>query len=534
MFRFLNKNSQRGLSLLEISLVLVVLAILGAGVSQMISSNSKALQAKNDAEKLKTIARASQQYIKENYDALITATAGNVTIAIPAAKTTPGGASPASPPGFSSIQDDGFLPVTFVDKNSAQQSHALVVKQTPGGDVDAILTSYGGLELGDKEISLISRLLGASGGGVYNSAAISPANEIAGTRGGWGDNVANWNALIGGVPVQPASGTVQVAMGLADLIDAEVAVDETKFLHREEQTDDRSLNVMEWHINLGGFRIGEDGNGDGIPETYLDPDGRTEITEIDASGDIRSPVFFDLDDTNFLVDPASTSRLNRADLNDVRADIFYDRNNTNFRMDPASTSIFNQINASIMYDRDNTGYFLNPASTSRLNRVDASIFYDRNNTGYYLNPASTSRLNRADLNDVRADIFYDRNNTGYYLNPASTSRLRDVTITSIAFASDRKLKENEEEISGLSIIGNLNAKAYRWKSDNRLSYGLIAQEVEKKFPHLVMTNEDGLKSIRYVELIAPLIDAIQELENEIQLLKSDPHFFRAPQKLESD
>jgi len=48
---------------------------------------------------------------------------------------------------------------------------------------------------------------------------------------------------------------------------------------------------------------------------------------------------------------------------------FYDMNNTSFYADPASTSHFNDLRASILYDRDNTAYYVNPAATTRLNTV---------------------------------------------------------------------------------------------------------------------------------------------------------------------
>ena len=41
--------------------------------------------------------------------------------------------------------------------------------------------------------------------------------------------------------------------------------------------------------------------------------------------------------------------------------------------------------------------------------------------------------------------------------------------------------------------------------------GLIAQDVEAEFPELVLTNKAGYKSVNYPALVAPIIQALQEL-----------------------
>jgi hypothetical protein len=50
--------------------------------------------------------------------------------------------------------------------------------------------------------------------------------------------------------------------------------------------------------------------------------------------------------------------------------------------------------------------------------------------------------------------------------------------------------------------------------------GVIAQEVEKVFPELVMTDEQGLKRVEYGGLIAPLIEAVKELDDRLRRLEA--------------
>ena len=46
-------------------------------------------------------------------------------------------------------------------------------------------------------------------------------------------------------------------------------------------------------------------------------------------------------------------------------------------------------------------------------------------------------------------------------------------------------------------------------------YGVIAQEIEKIMPEIVVQRENGLKAVRYEKIIPLLIEAIKELETKI-------------------
>ena len=62
-------------------------------------------------------------------------------------------------------------------------------------------------------------------------------------------------------------------------------------------------------------------------------------------------------------------------------------------------------------------------------------------------------------------------------------------------------------------LGPYVAKRY----ESGESYGVIAQEVEKIAPELVYTDEKGIKSVAYIDLIIAKIAALEK-EN-IELLK---------------
>ncbi|PIP26991.1 MAG: hypothetical protein COX30_04315, partial [Candidatus Moranbacteria bacterium CG23_combo_of_CG06-09_8_20_14_all_39_10] len=69
--------------------------------------------------------------------------------------------------------------------------------------------------------------------------------------------------------------------------------------------------------------------------------------------------------------------------------------------------------------------------------------------------------------------------------------------------------------------------SFRWKQgDNGVNYGFIAQEIEKALAGteagMVSTAGDEMqtKSLRYTDLIAPLVKAVQEQQQQITELKS--------------
>ena len=97
----------------------------------------------------------------------------------------------------------------------------------------------------------------------------------------------------------------------------------------------------------------------------------------------------------------------------------------------------------------------------------------------------------------------------------------NVVATTYFHHSDEELKTEITPLqNNLSRILKLDPVSFRWREDNELALGLIAQDVEKIFPEIVHTEkESGLKSINYSALIAPLIEAISEQQEQIDGLK---------------
>ncbi|WP_373998202.1 tail fiber domain-containing protein [Bdellovibrio bacteriovorus] len=84
-------------------------------------------------------------------------------------------------------------------------------------------------------------------------------------------------------------------------------------------------------------------------------------------------------------------------------------------------------------------------------------------------------------------------------------------------ASDVRLKNDIKPIlNALDRITNIQGVTYQWidkNKDQTKQMGLIAQEVEAVFPEVVKTDSNGFKSVAYQNLVAPIIEAIKELNH---------------------
>lgn len=107
--------------------------------------------------------------------------------------------------------------------------------------------------------------------------------------------------------------------------------------------------------------------------------------------------------------------------------------------------------------------------------------------------------------------------TKLYFNPLTGT----FSATSFNSLSDENYKENIETIiDGLNIVDKINPVSFNWKDNNKKSYGVIAQEIEKIIPEIVDTTENDIKTVSYDQIIPFLIQAVQQLKKEIEDLKS--------------
>jgi len=83
--------------------------------------------------------------------------------------------------------------------------------------------------------------------------------------------------------------------------------------------------------------------------------------------------------------------------------------------------------------------------------------------------------------------------------------------------SDERLKSNVETIP--NALEKVNAlRGVSFDKDGERGLGVIAQEVEKVLPELVLDGEE-YKSVAYGNMVGVLIEAIKELTKEVEDLK---------------
>ena len=109
-----------------------------------------------------------------------------------------------------------------------------------------------------------------------------------------------------------------------------------------------------------------------------------------------------------------------------------------------------------------------------------------------------------------------------------------------AFSDIRKKKNIIEISSSLELIKQLRGVRFEFisgsespnkdlindKNENKIHVGLIAQEVEKILPEVVVTADDGYKSINYGSIVSVLINAMKEQQSQIDQLKDEIKLLR--------
>ena len=100
-------------------------------------------------------------------------------------------------------------------------------------------------------------------------------------------------------------------------------------------------------------------------------------------------------------------------------------------------------------------------------------------------------------------------------------------LTTVNFncPSDLRLKKNILPIAN-SLCHLLALKGYRydWNDANKNATkqsGVLAQEVQKIFPHLVQENHTGMLSVNYIGLLPEIIETFKEIKSQSDKMSSD-------------
>jgi hypothetical protein len=99
------------------------------------------------------------------------------------------------------------------------------------------------------------------------------------------------------------------------------------------------------------------------------------------------------------------------------------------------------------------------------------------------------------------------------------------------YSSDERLKDNLIPISSASYkITQIGGYEFDWNKESKdysgHDVGVIAQEIEKVLPEVVITRGDGYKAVKYEKIIPLLVQGLKEQQEEINQLKKDLDEFR--------
>lgn len=227
---------------------------------------------------------------------------------------------------------------------------------------------------------------------------------------------------------------------------------------------------------------------------------------LQAAGSLRTPLFYDSDNTTYYTNPASTSNINALTLvgNLSGQSGFFAQKMSIGHTGTAGGTIHLQRNSAGTSIKSNLGSALTSSTIGLLQYTSASMFSNGYHLVFQAAPGSGSDTNML-LCDINGNLRNRNNSYGQY--------------------SDIKLKENISDATPkLEDINKLKVKNFNLKGDDLKQIGLIAQEVEQVFPSLVedTISPDGedIKSLKYSVLVPILIKGMQEQQVIINDLKT--------------
>lgn len=97
----------------------------------------------------------------------------------------------------------------------------------------------------------------------------------------------------------------------------------------------------------------------------------------------------------------------------------------------------------------------------------------------------------------------------------------DLGSTNFNSLSDANKKEDIETIiNAIELLMHLRGVFFRWKDTKQRSMGVIAQEIEAVIPEVVVTLDDGTKTVSYGNIVGLLIEAVKNHEERIIKLET--------------
>jgi len=158
---------------------------------------------------------------------------------------------------------------------------------------------------------------------------------------------------------------------------------------------------------------------------------------------------------------------------------------------------------------------------NNLSNLTAGSFINYSSGSTY-NGSSAVTVSVAATTANTANTIVARNSSGDFsagsISCANLTATFTVEAADFNSTSDQNLKTNIQTVqNSLDTLQQIRGVTFDWKTNNKSSVGVIAQEIEQVLPQLV--NEGEHKSVNYNGLIGVLIEAVKELSAEVEELK---------------
>jgi len=198
--------------------------------------------------------------------------------------------------------------------------------------------------------------------------------------------------------------------------------------------------------------------------------------------------------------------------------LFYDADGSNY-VDVKAPSISSNVTFQLPNSNGTNGYTLVTNGSGVTSWANTSVAISNNTVS-----SSTFYPSLVDSSSGSMNTIYSSSSKLSYIPSSGMLTTVGLTATTVSETSSIVYKENINPINNaLDSILNLVGVIYdRKDGSTKNEAGLIAEEVDKVLPNLVMKDETGKpESIMYTKLTAYLIEAVKSLKAEIDSLKDD-------------
>ena len=262
-----------------------------------------------------------------------------------------------------------------------------------------------------------------------------------------------------------------------------------------------------WYLQAAGYVHFR--NTSGVNTFYVDSGGVGYVNNyLTGANSLRAPLFYDSNDTNYYIDPSSTSNLNAATFagNVVGQNAYF---NQDVGIGFTSGNIGGRLN------------IRNSAAGQIAAKLELGSSSNGSTIGTFIHTGASYASAGMFLNFQSNHISGDDNVLICYLDGDLVNKNNSYTQY-----SDERLKENIVDATPkLNEIKQIKVRNFNFKGEDLKQIGVVAQEFESIFPALVKErevpgHEDPIKTVKYSVLVPILIKAMQEQQTIIDDLKS--------------